>query len=345
MDITANQFAMRIGYTLELSKITSHNPLKINFRCPLCGDSAKDKYAKRGWFYEYKGVLRFGCFNCNRNKPFVTFMKEQYPDLFREYLLEKNGPREKKKQDDVDLTKLNKTSLQSSIKQSTIEKYCKRLDLLPEGHPALLYMQNRLIPEDKMNLFWFTMQWKELTNEVSPGMYPVIEPEPRIVIPIFDDKKEIACMQGRALRTSEKIRYMTIKSSEDAKKVYGLERIDPNERVFYLEGPIDSVFIDNALAIVGGTMSLDECPYPKQRVWVLDNEPRSPDTCKRLFKMIEAGEHVVLWDKARWSSKDVNDMIMKEGATREEINRYLRSNIVKGLTAKVRFMNWKKVKL
>lgn len=344
MDFVGRQIAKDIAFTLPMSKIVSHNPLRINFRCHVCGDSATNAYKARGWFYERKGALRYGCFNCNYNVSIGTYLKEHNEEKFREYLLEKrkeNGNSYEKPVEDT--TKF--TKVVPKIELKTIEKYALRLDTLPEGHPALLYMQRRLIPQEKLHLFWFTMHWRELSNAVVKDTYKFIEKEPRIVIPIFDSNGEISAMQGRALRSTEKLRYITIKSSEDANKVFGLERADGNRPVYYFEGPIDSVFINNAIAIVGGVMSLDEAPFKEKRVWVLDNEPRSKDTCKRILKLIEAGEKVVLWDKCRWSSKDINDFILKDGATVKEIEQYLSQNTVSGLAAKMRFGNWIKVKI
>lgn len=343
MDIVARQMAMDLGRTMQLHKVHSLNPLKINFRCHICGDSAKDQYETRGWFYEYKGQVRYGCFNCNYNMVFGAYLKKEHPDLYREYLMERRRDQgfvssAEKKKEEVDLSQFNKVI--PTIQPKVIDDFGVRLDLLPDGHPAKMYMVNRLIPEDKLCLFWFTMDWKGLTNKVVPETYTKNEPEPRIVIPIFNPDGTISAMQGRALRASEKLRYVTIKSSEDANKVYGLERVDGDLPVFFLEGPIDSVFIDNALAIVGGNMSVQEAPFPETRAWVLDNEPRSVDTCARIKKLIDAGERVVLWDKCRWKSKDVNDMILKEGASVEDVNEYLLENVVSGLSAQMRFKNW-----
>ena len=206
-------------------------------------------------------------------------------------------------------------------------------------------MQNRMIPVDKMNLFWFTMEWKQLANKIHEGTYTYIEQEPRIVIPIFDKNNDVTAMQGRALRSDAKLLYMTVKVDDDSNKIFGLERVDATKDVFFLEGPIDSVFIDNGLAIVGGNMTLTDAPFNGKRVWVLDNEPRSVDTCKRIKRYIDAGEKVVLWDNCRWTSKDVNDMILKEGATIEEVNQYLRRNIIQGLQATARFNRWVKCKV
>lgn len=76
------------------------------------------------------------------------------------------------------------------------------------------------------------------------------------------------------------------------------------------------------------------------RVWVLDNERHHPDTTARLKKLIDAGEKVVLWDKCPWPSKDINEMIKSDGATKADIAKYLKENTVSGLTAKLRFNQW-----
>lgn len=344
VDIVARQFAREVAFNMQMQKVVSTNPLRINFRCPICGDSHKDKYKARGWFYEYKNEMRFGCFNCNMNMTFLYYLKEYNPEKFREYLLEKRKDNPATKHsEEVDVTQFKK--VMPTIKESVIEKYAVRLDNLSDEHPAKKYMLLRMIPRDKLNLFWFTMKWRELSNEVSEGTYKSIVDEPRIVIPIFNKDGTISAMQGRALRKTETLRYLTIKAGEDANKVFGMERIDESKNVIFLEGPIDSVFVDNATAIVGGTMTLKEAPFPNKRAWLLDNEPRSVDTCKRIKKLIESGEKVVLWDRSPWSSKDVNDMIIKEGATIEEINDYIQSNIVSGLMAKMRFNDWIKCKI
>lgn len=343
MDLTARSIARDIAYTLPMYKLVSSSPLKVNFRCHICGDSHTDKYKARAWFYEHKGELRYGCFNCNENMTFYYYLKTYHVERFREYLMEKRNEDLILNPIKDEIEKFKKVI--PVVKQTVIDSLATRLDLLADGHPAKSYMQNRMIPVDKMCLFWFTMEWKQLANKVNASTYKYTEQEPRIVIPIFDKNNDITSMQGRALRSDAKLRYMTIKVDEESNKIFGLERIDDTKNVFFLEGPIDSVFIDNGLAIVGGNMTLSDAPFVGKRVWVLDNEPRSVDTCKRIKKYIDAGEKVVLWDNCRWTSKDVNDMIMKEGATVEEINTYLSRNIIQGLQATLRFNRWIKCKV
>lgn len=328
--------AQDLGLTFERCKIHSLTPVKINFRCPLCGDSMKSKYLARAWFYEYEGKLRYGCFNCNENMLIGEFLKRYHPERYREWLRDKRGATEEVDRREKDLF---------SIKTPVVDElpFCERLDKLSDEHPAKRYMINRKIPSDKMYLFYFTMDWKKVANHVCPDTYKDDEREPRIIIPIYNKDGKIESIQGRALRECDGIRYLTVKTHEHANKVYGIERVEDDKKpVFYFEGPIDSVFIHNGCAIAGGQMDVNLAPFKERRVWVLDNENRQPDTMARYQRLIDAGEDVVLWDKAPWMSKDINDMVQKENANPVDIYNYLCDNIVSGLRAENRFSRWKK---
>lgn len=336
--IYEKNIAQTIGLTYERCKIMSMNPVKINFRCPHCGDSMKNASMARGWFYEYEGGLRYGCFNCNYNVPIGTYLKEHFPEYFRGWLRDRRGNEPRREE--------SKEKELFSIKAPVVEKlpFCDKISELPDEHPAKKYMLNRMIPRDQLDRFYFTMEWKKVANHVFKGTYEDdSEKEPRLVIPILTREGKMEAIQGRALRKNENIRYITIKTHEHANKIFGCEKVDNSSKpVFVFEGPIDSVFIPNGIAMAGGQVDMNVVPFRDRRVWVLDNENRSPDTMKRYEKLIESGESVVLWDQAPWASKDVNDMVQKENADPVAIYDYLCNNIVSGLRATNRFSRWKK---
>ena len=62
-----------------------------------------------------------------------------------------------------------------------------------------------------------------------------------------------------------------------------------------------------------------------------------------MTKLVDVGERVMFWDKSPWKSKDVNDMIRKEGATPEQIMEYMKNNIAQGLMAKMRLSKYAKI--
>lgn len=306
-------------------------------RCPICGDSKKDEYMARFRAYEYKDRIRVGCFNCNYNATIVTFMKDHRADLYREFIVEAYKPQHKAKEQPVYKTKAVIAYVENEL------DHCVRLDKLSENHPIIKYVSNRKIPKNKYNRLFFTTDWASVANSIKENSYPPeSRKEPRLVIPIYNEKGKIESVQGRSLNPKAKSKYITIKHIEESTKIYGMDLIDKEKPVFVMEGCIDTLFIENSIAITGGQMSIDEIPY-ENAVFVLDNENRHPDTMRRYEYYINNGAKVVLWDRSNWSESDVNDMIVKEGATPEEISDYLNKNIVQGLMAELRFNKWKMV--
>ena len=340
MSFVDDEFAMRFFSYQRNYKLVSRMPIKLNCSCPVCGDSAKDKFKARFWYYYYKNGAMVHCFNCDFSSGFSRFLEEQDESMYREYLMEKRkentfGTPEKKDETPV----FTKTLIKPIIPKL---EFAQRIDLLDPTHPIINYVRGRCIPESKWNRLWFTARWQHLVNSVKPDTYPEPKNENRLVIPIFNTKGEIESFQGRALKQVPN-KYITIKAHEEATKIYGLDTADESKPVLIVEGPIDSLFLDNAIAITGGQLSLDIVPFKENRIWVLDNEPRSIDGCKRIEKLINAGEKVALFDRLETNSKDINDMVKDENLDPREISEYLISNACKGLEAKLRFSKWKKI--
>lgn len=341
MSFVDDEFALRFFMYQRNYKQVSFSPLKINCSCMICGDSSTDSFKARMWYYDHKGTRFVHCFNCDYSAGFSWFLKEQDPQLYEEYLLEafKDSASPRKERVSEEPSDKFKKGGMPTIQEL---KFCQRLDSLPEAHPIIKYVEGRKIPPKAYNRLWFTAKWQELVNTVKPGTFENPKQEYRLVIPIFNKEGKIESFQGRALGPS-KMKYMTIKAHEDSTKVYGQDTVDESKPVLILEGPLDSLFLDNAIAITGGSISLDSVPYPNNRIWVLDNENRHKDTIARMQKLIDAGETVCFWDESGLTSKDINDMIVKEGATVEFIQDYILNNSFDGMMASVRMMSFAKV--
>lgn len=335
-----NDYAIRLLSIQPRYKIVSTLPMKITCRCPVCGDSQKDEFKARFWYYFHKGTPFVHCFNCDYSSGFARFLEEQDAELFREYQMEKfkDGATHKPQQPKVQKPiKKQPPKVVSDLGKSY------RLDRLPLDHPIIKYVESRKIPKDKWNRLWFTSEWQQLCNKVKPGTFENPVTEHRLVIPIRNREGKIESFQGRALKKSN-VKYMTIKADENASKIYGHDTVDESlDYVLILEGPIDSLFLDNAMAITGGSLNLDVVPYKDKRIWVLDSECRHPDTIKRMEKLIDAGETVCFWDAAPWKSKDINDMVAKEGADPKDITEYILNNSESGLMAKLRMSKFCKI--
>ena len=159
--------------------------------------------------------------------------------------------------------------------------------------------------------------------------------EERIVIPLVRDDKLIG-VQGRALSTNP-VKYLTIMLEEDAPKIYGLDRIDKSTRVYITEGPFDSTFLCNAVAMCGADLvqrdwGISNC------CWIFDNEPRNSEILRRIRDTIDRGEDVVIWP-SNIREKDINDMVLAG----HHVQDLVESNTYSGLQAKLKFNNWKKI--
>ena len=338
-----NEYALKVFYTLDRFKQVSTMPFKLQARCPICGDSQKDLLKARFWYYEHKGTMFVHCFNCDYSSGFGRFLENHDESLYREYLLEK-------RKEETFGQKATPTYVETEIsekftKKLIIEKldFCERLDRLPANHPIIKYVVNRAIPKSAYKRLWFTAKWQEMVNATKPT-FDNPRQECRLVIPIYNKEHKIEAYQGRALSSLARQKYMTIKANEDASKVYGVDMVDDSKQwVYVMEGPIDSLFIPNAIAITGGSLDLEQVPYKDKRIWVLDNEPRHNDTIKRMEKLIAAGERVCFWDEAPWHSKDINDMVAKEGADPRDIEEYIVDNWAVGLLAQLRMSKYRKI--
>ena len=108
--------------------------------------------------------------------------------------------------------------------------------------------------------------------------------------------------------------------------------------VYITEGPFDSTFIRNAIAMCGSDVHADRGVY-RDIVWVYDNEPRNVEIVKRIKRTIDQGDPVVIWPKSI-SQKDINDMVLNRIP---DIIDVINNNTMQGLSLNLAINNWSKV--
>ena len=319
----------------RLSQFKKKTDYLFNFRCPHCGDSQKSKTKARAYLYRVKNDMFFKCHNCGQGQNLANFIKFVDPKLYESYLLErykKSAPATPKPEFDFKPTK---------FKDQTPIDDLKSIKDLPEDHPARLYCTNRKIPEKYFDKLFLSDKFMTLVNKVKPNTYKVIKDHPRLIIPFYDTTGKIFAFQGRAFG-KEQPKYLTIKLDENRQKVYGLERINFQNPVQIVEGPIDSLFIDNCLAAGGADLFLRNKIPNDQITYIFDNEPRNKEIVKRMYKVIEQDFNVVIWPE-ELQLKDVNDMILS-GLTKIELQDIISNNTYSKLSALTKLNYWKKTK-
>jgi hypothetical protein len=322
MDFIDIKYINLISPRLQKFKKVKNN--LYNFRCCICGDSQKNKNKARGYLYQVKNNTNFKCHNCGVNISFNNFLKQVDPNAHKQYIFEKFKQGHTGKNFTAETPKLN----------FEVPKFKPKLDLpkASKNPAANLYLENRKLDPNK---FYYADNFKSWVNTIKEVFEDTSKDEPRIVIPLFYQNNLVG-FQGRALGPN-KVKYITIMLDDNSPKIYGLDDIQVNKTVYITEGPFDSTFIPNSIALCGADGDLDELGINK-RVWIYDNEPRNKEIVRRIKTCIDKGENVVIWPSSI-SSKDINEMILSG----LDVQSVIESNTYSGLTAELKFTTWKKV--
>ena len=75
--------------------------------------------------------------------------------------------------------------------------------------------------------------------------------------------------------------------NEDAPKIYGLDKIDETKPIYITEGPFDSTFVENSVAMCGSDLDIGSFGW-SSHIWVFDNEPRNREIVKRISNTIDS---------------------------------------------------------
>lgn len=309
-----------------------------NFRCPICGDSEKNKTKSRGYIYRKKNDYFYMCHNCGISTTFYNFLDKVDSRLIKEYALERYKEGEtgnnNYKKPDFEEFKSKPVFKKTKINLESIES-------LPDGHYAKEYVKGRKIPQENYKELYFAPDFKKFVESLDIEKDGLKEDDPRLILPFYNEDKQLIAFQGRALGES-KMRYITVKLHEDGHKVFGLDRIDPEKMIYVVEGPIDSLFLENAVATADSNLESITKIYDRSKVTlVYDNEPRNKELVKIIDKSIENHFNVVIWPEMI-DSKDINDMIL-DGFSPDEIQDIIDKHTFVNLRAKAEFVNWKKV--
>jgi transcription elongation factor Elf1 len=313
-----------------------------NYSCPVCGDSSSNKLKARGFIYKKKADLFVKCHNCGYGTNLGNFIKYVDSTIYDEYVLERYKSGASKYSDHKDVAPILPEVKKEELLEDDILSSITCIGKLPLTHPAVAYLINRKIPKDKWDLLYFAPKFKKFVNSVTPKFQePVVDEHPRMIIPMFTNAGKCFAFQGRAYG-EEMPKYYTIKVDETEEKVYGLDRVDYSKRIYVVEGPIDSLFLPNAIAVSGASFDTPTIrSLLANATIVMDNEPRNKDIVKQLGKYIESGFSVCMFPDSV-EEKDINEMILA-GKTADEILETINTNTFSGIEAKLRYSTWKKL--
>ena len=327
------KYANLLSVKLERYVVKKHNPFLANFRCPICGDSQKSKTKARGYLLSSKNGLAMKCHNCGASMGFGKFIEYVDASLYRQYRLEKFSGKANKKvaKQKFDFSPKNKIN-----EKKTLEDILECVKDLKENHPAVQYCQSRKLPDYKLSYIYYVDDVSKITSVLPEYRDTITTTEPRLVLPFYDKENTLIGLTMRAINNN-RLRYLTVRVDDTKPMIYGYDQVNLSERVICVEGPIDSLFLYNAVAVGGSDMKKAMDLLPDDTIYVFDNQPRNRQICNLMLRTIKAGKTVCIFPNTILA-KDINDM----AKMRYKVNDIVRNNTFSGLEAQTQLSLWRK---
>ena len=322
------QYLLTLSPRLDRFKKKSNN--LYNFRCPYCGDSQKKQSKARGFVYSMKNEYFYKCHNCSKGTTLGKLIEHVDPQLYKEYVIQKyKGGKRDTFEYDFKPVRFDDKKL----------KGLTRFDKLDKEPPALNFIKQRRL-DQFLDRIYFCSKFYAWVNTLIPNKFQSSlvnsMDHPRVVLPFFGVDMKMFAFQGRAFGNEEP-RYITIKLDENKRRIFGLEKVDVSKKVYVVEGPIDSLFLPNCIAVAGADMKMS---LPNA-VYIFDNEPRNKQIVDKIQQLIFLNKKVCIFPKSL-KHKDINDMIIA-GMTQAEVLDIIDSNTFSKLSAQQQLNNYKEV--
>ena len=335
------KYAGLLSVQLEKYKVKQQNPYLANFRCPVCGDSERNKNKARGYIYTKASSLYFKCHNCSSGYSLPNLIKMVNPSLYDQYTLERY-------KEGLDLHAVNKPKHTHEFsftaptfnKTDNLKKLFVSMDQLDSNNPAYQYLESRKIPHSKYSSLYYIENVQDLEKLNDKYKDKIIGDESRIGIPFYDKENKLVALSCRAIDNNS-LRYLTIRLDESASLIYNLPNIDKTKQVYCVEGPIDSMFLPNCIAVGNADLNKIENFFSKlTTTLIFDNQPRNFELVKLMRRAADNNYNIVIWPDTI-IEKDINEMIIN-GKTSEQILQTINTNTFSGISLRLKLNTWSK---
>lgn len=321
-----------------------------NGGCPICHEGHSWGKKKRCWWLPEKGIVH--CFNCGETWNPLNFIKQAGGFSTKDIVEQiRNGEfgfvNLDRKVVELELSEEMKNLL--SFKNGNLPE--NAIDLSNDNQmsfysdnsavlKALRYIKDRRLDTavNKPKTFFISLDDHTHRN--------------RLVFPFYDESGKVVFYQSRAIGANidgykEDIRYLGKVGAE--KSVFNIDRIEPSlNEIFVFEGPIDSCFMRNGVAIAGiskGGKNFTDLQEEQLSllsafhdiVWMLDNQWVDETSLEKSKKLLAEGERVFIWPKKLKAYKDFNELCVRHGLDEVPLS-FVRSCVFSGEEGLMRLM-------
>lgn len=326
-------FIGQMGQRLTLFRQVKND--LYNFRCPICGDSARNEFKRRAYFYKNTSGDNFGfqCHNCGASHSLYTFIDIVFPEMLKQYKFESFASSGNKKH----------TVIEEAIPFKKLEVVfddVTPVDLLPRDHRVVKYLLNeRKLPEELLEKFLFVEKYVEWLKETTQDPDLRYKEHSRILIPYTNSQGHIYRYVARSFDCDIASKYLYTEL-DIGSSIYNYYDIDQSKPVYVLEGQIDAMLLGSqAIAIGNGKYDQKDLTDIPDFTILPDNEPRNHQITSSIEKSISMGMKVCIWPK--FYGKDINDMV-KNGLTIDDIKEIIERNTYSGALARLKFNSWRR---
>ena len=314
---------------------------RINFCCPLCGDSVSDIRKKRGNLY--LDSLSVHCYNCGSHMGINSFLHRFGEDLSNEdkitvHEIQQNAKKFEKR-----------VSSQSSMSMTLLEKVAipkmilfKQLGIISpyKKEKASSYLKSRMINIQDWKYFAYDPRSEELyilnttpndrvigfqIRQLNPNSNKsryISKRLTRVYSDVFN--KDINAIVERLL-LKEPLGEKYINEEDGIENImanldrlsgiFNIMNVNMNQPITIMEGPIDSLSIPNSIALQGASKQLDGFFDDIENVrYVFDNDKTGKEMA---LNKLKSHKTVFLWGQylqtinSKEKIKDLNDLQKK----------------------------------
>lgn len=292
----------------EKQKIDGSSDRKLNFACPICGDSQKKVSKKRGNLYldtkHYK-CFNDGCMAYMSLAEFVAKMSREHGIMLPSFLLEESyEPVVKVKKTENQLIRfITSDTSQLVTLTDVINRFSlKRLDQVPETSAAFQYIKHRNLTliqdygdclytdsqDNKVFIFNFDRRSGKLLGFAIRSLDP--NSDRKYIIKSYSDLREIFSQMGLSGQLIEDANFLN--------NYFNILNIDFSRPIRMTEGQFDSMFVRNAIATSGASKarSIFADLGAKSATQVIFDRDKAGKT--QMMNFIKQGYSVFLWNKA-----------------------------------------------
>lgn len=327
---------------------------EYSFIDPLCGGHKKHVHRKSGYIYFSKSEWSYVCYNCGRSMPFLSFLKEKDPVLYRQVIFHAfSGQPTRQKKEVVDNSTIaDKTYKPSGPRVFKDGELITIFENNPLAHIALEFCKKRKIREEVYSRWFVCLKDQKFHDRKPTGEillndrgFPIgNEYGYRLIIPYYKFGGVWDQFDARDLREDSSLRYRNLKDAE--REFYNIDWLDVSKPFYLLEGAVDASFIKNAVSF-GGIKGLSELlrQHPEILIHkhngtiIWDNDASGWD---EIPKTVEMGMKWFNWstvkplpefafkpDGSRREIKDINDAVLYTNIfTRDEDEYIIESTIL-----------------